>query len=70
VEIHVPEMADDVADVRRRWHAAQEARTAATERAREVARKAADMGMTVREIGTLLGISHQRAQQLCTEPDR
>lgn len=64
VQIHVPELAEDVEDLHRRWRLAREAKAAAAARAREVARKAADRGMTVREIGVLLGISHQRAQQL------
>jgi hypothetical protein len=46
---------------------AARAQTEATEEARLAARSLADLGLTVRDAGTVLGISHQRAAQLIAE---
>lgn len=42
------------------------ARAAAAEASRTAARKLQDSGLTLREIGSVLDVSHQRAQQLVT----
>ena len=46
--------------------AANKASELASRTAREFARRAASDGLPVRDIGILLGVTHQRAQQLLT----
>ncbi len=46
--------------------AANDASELASRTAREFARRAASEGLPVRDIGILLGVTHQRAQQLLT----
>jgi hypothetical protein len=46
--------------------AANEASEIASKAAREFARRAADQGFPLRDIGAMLGVTHQRAQQLLT----
>jgi len=47
---------------------AARAQTRAAQEARTAARELAATGMTLRDIGAALGISHQRAQQLIKAP--
>lgn len=61
--IAVTEKADRIVADRR---LAEEHAAAATERARELARELADRGVPVRDVGEVLGVSFQRAQQLIT----
>lgn len=65
VEVHLPDAVDDklarARDLRR--HAEHE-QAEATDLTREAARKLADRGLTVRDVGRILGVSFQRAQQL------
>lgn len=44
---------------------AEESNAQAAAKSREAARLLKAQGVTVRELGSLLGVSHQRAQQLC-----
>lgn len=64
VEVYVPGLSDHAAVVRRQWEAVRAAEAEAARHTRKLARDAAQAGLSVREIGALLGVSHQRAHQL------
>ena len=59
-----PELTERLATVRAEREQAELAQARATEQARELARSLHDEGFTVRDIGQMLGVSYQRAQQL------
>lgn len=65
-------VADDldsaIADVRRLRQEADEITTRSRAATADVARRMRDAGLSVREIGALLGIAHQRAQQILAAP--
>lgn len=70
VEVHAelaPDLAGELAAAERLAEAARDALDAAGRKRREVARQLARQGVTVRDIGTLFGVSHQRARQLISE---
>ncbi|MCL2803902.1 MAG: hypothetical protein FWD29_08155 [Micrococcales bacterium] len=58
------EDATAIATASERKRAALVANRSAAEANRLAARRLADQGMTVRDVGTLLGVSYQRAQKL------
>jgi hypothetical protein len=64
VRLTVPSLEADMAEV----HSARAEAEAAEERAATASRRAASrlrrMGLPMRDVGTLLGVSHQRASQL------
>lgn len=62
-----PDLAADLAAAERLAEAARNDLDTASRKRREVARQLARQGVTVRDIGTLFGVSHQRAQQLVNE---
>lgn len=47
--------------------AARDSLDAASSKRRDVARQLAQQGVAMRDIGTLFGVSHQRAQQLVSD---
>jgi hypothetical protein len=63
-----PEVPDEYwsqrAEATRLSETANQARTSAAEHSRRAARVLADAGLPLRDIGAIMGISHQRAQQL------
>lgn len=70
VEVHAelpPDLAAELAAAERLAEAARNDLDTASRKRREVARQLARQGVTVRDIGTLFGVSHQRAQQLLSE---
>jgi hypothetical protein len=65
VEVELPESAQAHLDSMKRLRAeAADAQAQAAAESRAAAHALKDEGLTVREIGALLGISHQRAHQL------
>ncbi|MDQ3760996.1 MAG: hypothetical protein M3460_04655 [Actinomycetota bacterium] len=70
VEVHAelaPDLAAELAAAEKLAEAARHDLDAASRKRREVARELAQQGITVRDIGTLFGVSHQRAQQLISD---
>lgn len=66
VDVHLP---DDLAALRRSERLADDARQAATHAQRRAAEQLRAAGLSVRDIGRLLGVSHQRVSQiLAREP--
>jgi hypothetical protein len=57
-------LAGELAEAERLRRAAADAESHATELRRDVARSLAESGLTVRDIGAVLGVSYQRAHQL------
>lgn len=61
-----PGVTEQVDAARRLRREARETSTRATHELRLAARALADAGLTLRDIGTVLGVSYQRAHQLVT----
>lgn len=59
---------DDIAEARRLRREADDLSARSREATADVARRLRDAGLSVREIGALLGIAHQRAQQILAAP--
>jgi hypothetical protein len=65
VDVHLPDqLADDLAALRRSERLADDARQAATHAQRRAAEQLRAAGLSVRDIGRLLGVSHQRVSQI------
>ena len=65
IETRLPdELTDELAEARALRRQADEANRKAAELSRDAARKLADQGLTIRDIGAVLGVSFQRASQL------
>jgi predicted RNase H-like HicB family nuclease len=65
VDVHLPDqLADDLAALRRSERLADDARHAATHAQRRAAGQLRAAGLSVRDIGRLLGVSHQRVSQI------
>ena len=65
VDVHLPDpLADDLAALRRSERLADDARQAAAHAQRRAAEQLRAAGLSVRDIGHLLGVSHQRVSQI------
>ncbi len=64
IDPRVPGLGDELAAVRAVRMDAERLQTEAAERTRVIARRLAQRGLTVRDIGAALGVSHQRVAQL------
>jgi predicted RNase H-like HicB family nuclease len=62
-----PEIAQDLDEARRLRREAKQVSEQASDRVRHAARILAGQGLTVRDIGSILGVSYQRAQQLLVQ---
>ncbi|MGH9217634.1 MAG: hypothetical protein ACRDZS_15370 [Acidimicrobiales bacterium] len=62
-----PDLAAELEAADRLAEAARTSLDAAGRKRRDVARKLAKQGVTMRDIGALFGVSHQRAQQLVSD---
>jgi predicted RNase H-like HicB family nuclease len=70
VEVHAelpPNLAAELEAAEKLAEAARDSLDAAGRKRRDVARQLARQGVTMRDIGTLFGVSHQRAQQLVSD---
>jgi predicted RNase H-like HicB family nuclease len=67
IDPRVSGFGDDLAAVRAVRMDAERLQTEAAERTRVIARRLAQRGLTVRDIGAALGVSHQRAAQLVSK---
>lgn len=65
VDVQLPDqLADDLAALRRSERLADDARQAAAHAQRRAAEQLRAAGLSVRDIGRLLGVSHQRVSQI------
>ena len=65
VDVHLPDpLTDDLAALRRSERLADDARQAATHAQRRAAEQLRAPGLSVRDVGRLLGVSHQRVSQI------
>ena len=65
VDVQLPDqLADDLAALRRSERQADDARKAAAHAQRRAAEQLRAAGLSVRDIGQLLGVSHQRVSQI------
>ena len=64
LEARVPDLDEEIAETIRARQLAEELRDEANRRSRHLARQLAARDVTVRDIGQILGVSHQRAAQL------